>query len=303
MTGHDCLYKQWLGVESPNPSFYDLFEIGFDEPDLQVIKEAADRALSKVRSFRPGAQAKQWAMLLDELTFALKTLTDSELRSTYDQQLERGELVAALRVETSASTDSEQQLTAELTEQADLAEQAVSQLDMTPETHAPDDAVQIGISNSLDMVPTGATEVDPMAPVDVDVITAVPPQPELVTPAAIQSSSPSLAIEEETTTSSAAAYHAKSKSRTKGVWIATGALGVAIAGIIITLQVLPDSGNDTNNVAQNQNGQSESSDTQSDDEGQESQDPSDNTEDEGGGTKPSEPNEKPNEDSDPKPDN
>ena len=105
MTGHDCLYKQWLGVESPNPSFYDLLEIGFDEPDLQVIKEAADRALSKVRSFKPGAQAKQWAMLLDELTFALKTLTDSELRSAYDQQLERGELVASLRVETTTSTE------------------------------------------------------------------------------------------------------------------------------------------------------------------------------------------------------
>ncbi|MFL2871102.1 MAG: hypothetical protein ACJZ8O_10175, partial [Pirellulaceae bacterium] len=303
MTGHDCPYKQWLGVESPNPSFYDLFEIGNNEQDLQVIKEAADRALSIVRGFKPGAQAQQWATLLDELELALKTLSDSNLRSAYDQQLVRGEAVAALKLESSDSPDTPQQ-------------QSPEQAEVTPTTTSTDEAGPGDISSSLDMAPAGATELDPMAPldltpngvsgdpmapVDVKEITSVSPQAEVATTAPVQSTSPTLMVEEQTTTSAAAAYHAKSKSRTKGLWIATGVLGVAIAGIIITLQVLPDSISDTDTVAQNQSDPSESNNVKPDENNQESQNPSNDTGNGGEANGPDEPKEEPVDKPEPEP--
>ena len=47
-----------------------------EENDPQRIAAAAEKALSHVRRFRPGAQAKAWAELLDELHQAKQVLSD-----------------------------------------------------------------------------------------------------------------------------------------------------------------------------------------------------------------------------------
>lgn len=84
--------RDWLGIDSPpeQPTYYQLLKIDPEQGDVEQIKIAADRALAQVRSHRPGAHAKQWAQLLDELTAAKDCLTDPEKRSQYDAQLATG---------------------------------------------------------------------------------------------------------------------------------------------------------------------------------------------------------------------
>jgi len=60
------------------------------EADREAITTAAARSLTKVRSFKPGANAKHWAALLDEIKDAKKHLLDDGLRSTYDEQVRSG---------------------------------------------------------------------------------------------------------------------------------------------------------------------------------------------------------------------
>ena len=48
---------------------------------------AADRAASKVRSFRPGAQARDWSRLLDAIHGAKECLLDQASKARYDAQL------------------------------------------------------------------------------------------------------------------------------------------------------------------------------------------------------------------------
>ena len=84
--------RDWLGIESPpeQPSYYQLLGLDPEQPDGEEIKIAADRALARVRSHRPGAHAQQWAQLLDELSAAKDCLTDPEKRSQYDAELAAG---------------------------------------------------------------------------------------------------------------------------------------------------------------------------------------------------------------------
>ena len=48
---------------------------------------AADRALARVRGFRPGVHAAAWARLLDELASAKSCFSDPERKSAYDNRL------------------------------------------------------------------------------------------------------------------------------------------------------------------------------------------------------------------------
>lgn len=84
-------YHEWLGIE-PNlcrPNFYQLCGLADFESDPGKIRAAVDRAVVKVRGFRPGAQATAWAQLLDELAQAKKQLTDPAQKAAYDRQLRR----------------------------------------------------------------------------------------------------------------------------------------------------------------------------------------------------------------------
>jgi hypothetical protein len=51
-----------------------------------------------MRAFKPGANAAVWAALLDEVALASTTLLDSDLKTTYDNQLAAGEIPATLNL-------------------------------------------------------------------------------------------------------------------------------------------------------------------------------------------------------------
>ncbi|MEO2022428.1 MAG: hypothetical protein ABGX05_11460, partial [Pirellulaceae bacterium] len=89
--------REWLGIASPpeQPNYYQLLSLDPSETSFEAIKIAADRALAQVRSHRPGAHARQWAQLLDELTAAKQCLTDPEQRTAYDTALSSGTPPAA----------------------------------------------------------------------------------------------------------------------------------------------------------------------------------------------------------------
>lgn len=82
-------YHEWLELDAQlkQPNYYQLLGVDQQEVDTQKIAAAADRALSKVRSIRPGARAPEWAKLLDEMAAARHCLTDPTRRAEYDRQL------------------------------------------------------------------------------------------------------------------------------------------------------------------------------------------------------------------------
>jgi hypothetical protein len=85
-------YREWLGLDShiETPNYYELLGLPQFEADAARLLAAADRALVRVRGFRPGAQAAAWARLLDELAAAKRCLCDPQLKTAYDQSLRSG---------------------------------------------------------------------------------------------------------------------------------------------------------------------------------------------------------------------
>jgi hypothetical protein len=85
-------YREWLGLDShiEAPNYYELLGLPQFEGDAARLLAAADRALVRVRGFRPGAQAAAWARLLDELAAAKRCLCDPQLKTAYDQSLRSG---------------------------------------------------------------------------------------------------------------------------------------------------------------------------------------------------------------------
>jgi hypothetical protein len=82
-------YSQWLSlpVELTEPNHYQLLGLRDFESDEESIAIAADRAMAKVRGFRPGVHAKAWSQLLDELYGAKSCLLDAASRAEYDRGL------------------------------------------------------------------------------------------------------------------------------------------------------------------------------------------------------------------------
>ena len=81
-------YQEWLGWSEPSePNYYNLLDLNRGEKDAVKIAAAADRAIAKVRSFRPGEHGKEWAKLLDEIGQAKAVLLDANARARYDEQL------------------------------------------------------------------------------------------------------------------------------------------------------------------------------------------------------------------------
>ncbi len=85
-------YAEWLGLEATGstPDFYTLLGLQPFESDGKIIREASARAMTRVRGFRPGAHARQWAALLDELELAQRTLVDPVEKDRYDKLLRAG---------------------------------------------------------------------------------------------------------------------------------------------------------------------------------------------------------------------
>ena len=87
-------YREWLGLDTDarDLNHYQLFDLPELEENAAKIHAAAERALVRVRSHRPGAQAAAWARLLDTLAAAKTCLTDPAQKSVYDDSLRSGKL-------------------------------------------------------------------------------------------------------------------------------------------------------------------------------------------------------------------
>ncbi len=77
-------YREWLGLKTAAPNYYELLGVTAEELDTAKIAAAAERAMTRVRSFRPGPNAREWSRLLDEIRAAKDCLTDAKKRARYD---------------------------------------------------------------------------------------------------------------------------------------------------------------------------------------------------------------------------
>lgn len=82
-------YREWLGLAASSPNYYELLSLPLQESDPTAIAAAADRAITRVRSFRPGPQAGEWARLLDEIRTAKECLLDVDCRARYEAEQTR----------------------------------------------------------------------------------------------------------------------------------------------------------------------------------------------------------------------
>ena len=84
-------YREWLDIEyaGARPNNYELLGLTDFEGDLARIRSAADAAKSRVRGFRPGAHAAEWADLLDELAKAKEMLSEVGRKEEYDARLQQ----------------------------------------------------------------------------------------------------------------------------------------------------------------------------------------------------------------------
>ena len=86
-------YREWLDWDqSRAPDYYELLAIDRQESDVSRMALAAEQAIVKVRSFRPGPQACAWSRLLDEIRAAKECLSNPRLRADYDRMLARSDL-------------------------------------------------------------------------------------------------------------------------------------------------------------------------------------------------------------------
>jgi len=82
-------YAEWLELprEWSEPNLYQLLGLEPFESDPARIAKAAETASNKVRSFRPGPNARAWSKLLDELLLAKGKLLDADRKREYDEEL------------------------------------------------------------------------------------------------------------------------------------------------------------------------------------------------------------------------
>ena len=84
-------YHRWLAIPPGQrpPTYYQLLGISPDEQDAEVIKEAALRQTSHVRTYQTGPYAEQCAAILNEIGQARSTLLNPDKRREYDASLSR----------------------------------------------------------------------------------------------------------------------------------------------------------------------------------------------------------------------
>ena len=84
-------YLAWLNIPSgPRPpDHYALLGIKQFEDSSDVILQAAEAQLAKIRTVRPGENVRDWGQLLDELDGVKGCLLDPQRKSVYDQELGR----------------------------------------------------------------------------------------------------------------------------------------------------------------------------------------------------------------------
>ncbi len=92
MSGAFNAYHEWLGLppDATSPTYYQILGLAELESDAAKIAQAGDRALTRVRGFRPGPHAKEWSRLLDEINSAKSCLLDAAVKKEYDRCLASG---------------------------------------------------------------------------------------------------------------------------------------------------------------------------------------------------------------------
>jgi hypothetical protein len=81
-------YREWLGLESPQPlNHYQLLGVAEFEPDMQCIVAAADTRMAQVRTYQTGPRGKYTQKILNELASAKLCLVDPKSRAAYDAAL------------------------------------------------------------------------------------------------------------------------------------------------------------------------------------------------------------------------
>lgn len=82
-------YVEWLGFPSGRrpANHYELLGVALYESDLNVIAQAADALVSRIRRVRPGQHVVEWQQLLDELRMVKASLTAPAAKSVYDADL------------------------------------------------------------------------------------------------------------------------------------------------------------------------------------------------------------------------
>jgi hypothetical protein len=84
------LYRDWLGVTSPSPTYYDLLGVPPLERDATRILQAAREVKRKIRAYQIGRYRKQALGLLSDVGQAVSVLTNAAKRRVYDNDLLRG---------------------------------------------------------------------------------------------------------------------------------------------------------------------------------------------------------------------
>jgi hemoglobin-like flavoprotein len=82
-------YHLWLAIPKAHrpPTYYQLLGVAPEETEAEVIREAAIRQTTHLRTYQSGPHAEDCARLLSEIALARKTLLDPELRRAYDAHL------------------------------------------------------------------------------------------------------------------------------------------------------------------------------------------------------------------------
>lgn len=76
-------YRHWLGIESPQVNLFTILDLPTDAADLDTIKHAAARQLTRIRSAKPGPLAPEWMLVIDQIKKAESTLCDDNSRCAY----------------------------------------------------------------------------------------------------------------------------------------------------------------------------------------------------------------------------
>ncbi|MCE9529094.1 MAG: hypothetical protein K8R36_23860, partial [Planctomycetales bacterium] len=82
-------YKAWLDIENKTASttYYKLLGLPEFESDKDRIAAAADKAIRKIRSQKPGEHAAEWSRILDELQEIKALLLNDQKKAAYDEDL------------------------------------------------------------------------------------------------------------------------------------------------------------------------------------------------------------------------
>src|SRR6187399_271639 len=82
-------YKTWLDIENKTASttYYKILGLPEFESDKDRITAAADKAIRKIRSQKPGDHLADWQKILDELQEIKALLLDDRKKDAYDDDL------------------------------------------------------------------------------------------------------------------------------------------------------------------------------------------------------------------------